>query len=122
MHYTAKKTTRLIIEGGNDYVITVKGNQSRLLKQLKTITKTQKPCERVVEIEKNRGRTTCKIISIFIDLRGIDLYWVGLRSLIQVERIGIRSGEKYVQGVQPGYVQNRTRCKVILSQSLKRLF
>ena len=49
MPYTAKKTTKLIVEGGNDYVITVKGNQPRLLIQLKTIAETQKPCERFVE-------------------------------------------------------------------------
>ncbi len=49
MHFTAKKTTQLIIEGGNDYVITVKGNQPRLLTQLKTIAEAQKPCEQFVE-------------------------------------------------------------------------
>ncbi len=42
MPYTAKKTTQLIIEGGNDYVITVKGNQPQLLAQIKTITATAK--------------------------------------------------------------------------------
>jgi hypothetical protein len=46
---TAKKTTKLILEGGNDYVITVKGNQPRLLAKLKTITESQKPWERFVE-------------------------------------------------------------------------
>ncbi len=49
MPCTAKKTTKLIIEGGNNYVITVKGNQPRLLAQLKTIAEAQKPCERFVE-------------------------------------------------------------------------
>ena len=93
---TAKKTTKLIIEGGNDYVITVKGNQPRLLAKLKTITESQKPWERFVDVEKNRGRTTCRIVSVFTDLCGIDIDWVGLRSLIQVERIGIRSGKKYL--------------------------
>jgi hypothetical protein len=44
-----KKTTKLIVEGGNDYVITVKSNQPRLLTQLKTITETQNPWERFVE-------------------------------------------------------------------------
>jgi predicted transposase YbfD/YdcC len=97
MPCTAKKTTRLIIEGGNDYVITVKGNQSRLLTQLKTITTGQKHWERVVDIENIRGRTTCRITSVFTDLRGIDLKWLGAKSLIQIERIGIRSGEKYLQ-------------------------
>ncbi|WP_009630085.1 hypothetical protein [Synechocystis sp. PCC 7509] len=49
MHCTAKKNTKLIIEGGNDYVITVKENQPRLLTQLKTIAETQEPYERFVE-------------------------------------------------------------------------
>ena len=97
MPCTAKKTTKLITEGGNDYVITVKGNQPRLLTQLKTIAEIQKHCERFVDIEKNRGRTTCRIVQVFTDLRGIDIDWLGLKSLIQVERIGIRSGKKYLQ-------------------------
>ncbi len=65
MHFTVKKTTQLIIGGGNDYVITVKGNQPRLSAQLKTIAKAQKPRERFVDIEKNRGRTTCRIVNVF---------------------------------------------------------
>lgn len=97
MHYTVKKTTKLIIEGGNDYVITVKGNQPRLLAQLTTIATGQKPWEQFVDIEKTRGRTTCRIVKVFTDLRGIDIDWLGLKSLIQVERIGIRSGKKYLQ-------------------------
>ena len=74
-----------------------KGNQPRLLTQLKRIAESQKPWERLVDIEKNRGRTTCRIVSVFTDLCGIDIDWVGLRSLIQVERIGIRAGKKYLQ-------------------------
>lgn len=97
MPCTAKKTTKLIVEGGNDYVITVKGNQSRLLKQLKTITETQNPWERFVEIEKARGRITCRIVKVFTELKNINFDWVGVQSLIQVERIGIRSGNKYLQ-------------------------
>ena len=52
---TAKKTTKLIIEGGNDYVITVKGNQPGLLTQLKTIAETHWPCERFVEKREKSG-------------------------------------------------------------------
>jgi len=94
---TAKKTTKLIVEGGNDYVITVKGNQPRLLKQLKTITETQNPWDKFVDIEQARGRTTCRIVNVFTELKNIDLDWVGVQSLIQVERIGICSGKKYLQ-------------------------
>ena len=97
MHFTAKKTTKLIIESGNDYVITVKGNQPRLLAKLKTITEAHWPCERFVDIEKNRGRTTCRLVSVFADLRGIDCDWLGAKTCIQVERIGIRSGKQYLQ-------------------------
>jgi hypothetical protein len=97
MPCTAKKTTKLIIEGGNDYIITVKGNQPRLLTQLKTIAEAQKPCERFVDIEKNRGRSTCRLVSVFANLRGIDFDWLGAKSFIQVERIGIRSGKQYLQ-------------------------
>ena len=97
MPCTAKKTTKLIVEGANDYVITVKGNQPRLLAQLKTIAEAQKPCERFVNIEKNRGRTTCRLVSVFADLGGIDSDWLGAKSFIQIERIGIRSGKQYLQ-------------------------
>lgn len=97
MPCTAKKTTRLITEGGNDYIIAVKGNQPRLFTQLKKIAQAQKPCEQFVDIEHTRGRTTCRIVKVFTDLRGIDIDWLGLTSLLQVERIGIRSGKKYSQ-------------------------
>ena len=97
MHCTAKKNTKLIIEGGNDYVITVKGNQPRLLTQLKTITKAHWPYERFVDIEKTRGRITCRIVKVFTDLKGIDLDWVGVHCLVQVERIGSREGKPYHQ-------------------------
>jgi len=78
MHYTVKKTTKLIIEGGNDYVITVKGNQPRLLTQLKTIATGQKPWQQFVDIEKTRGRTTCRIVKVFTELKNIDFDWIGV--------------------------------------------
>ena len=97
MPCTAKKTIKLLADGGNDYVITVKGNQPRLLAQLKTIAGAQKPWERFVDIEKNRGRTTCRLVSVFAHLHDIDFDWLGAKSCIQVERIGIRSGNQYLQ-------------------------
>ena len=54
MHCTAKKTTQLIIEGGNDYILTVKDNQNGLLAQLETLAK-----------------------QVFTYLSGIDKDWVG---------------------------------------------
>lgn len=97
MRYIAKKTTQLIVEGGNDYIVTVKENQPRLLAQLETKAEHQKPCERFADVEKTRGRTTCRIVNVFTNLDGINLDWMGLQSLIQVERIGVRSGKLYQQ-------------------------
>ena len=93
----SKKTTQLIVEGGNDYVVTVKGNQPRLLTQLQTKAEQTQSCKRFIDVEKNRGRTTCWIVNVFADISGIDLDWVGLQSLVQVERIGIREGKPYQQ-------------------------
>ncbi len=65
--------------------------------QLKTKTEHQKPCHRFVDVEKIRGRTTCRIVQVFTELKSIALDWVGVQSLVQVERIGIRSGKQYLQ-------------------------
>ena len=56
---------------------------ARLLAQLKTITETHWSWEQFVDIEKTRGRTTCRIVQVFTDLRGIDIDWLGLKSLKQ---------------------------------------
>ena len=97
MHCTLKKTTQLIIEGGNDYIITVKGNQPRLLAKLETLAQQTQPDERFFDVEKTRGRITCRIVNVFTGISGIDLDWVGLQNLICVERIGIRQGKPYHQ-------------------------
>ena len=93
MRCTPKKTAEVIIEGGNDYIITVKGNQPRLLAQLKILAKSTQPYQRFTDVENIRGRITCRIVRLFTDLRGIDFDWVELQNLICVERIGMRQGK-----------------------------
>lgn len=97
MHCTVKKTTQLILEGGNDYIVTVKDNQPRLLAQLETLAQQRQPEDQFVDVEKTRGRIICRIVNVFTHTSGIDFDWVGLQSLIQVERIGIREGNPYQQ-------------------------
>jgi len=81
---------QLIVDGGNDYLVTVKENQPRLLAQLETLAQQtpQSVCR-----WRNRG-ITCRIVNVFSDTTGIDRDWPGLKSLIQVERIGI-AGKLY---------------------------
>ncbi len=97
MPCTVKKTTQLIIEGGNDYVITVKGNQPQLLTQLKDKAEHQKPCPRFVDVEKTRGRITCRIVQIFTELKNIDLDWVGVIALFKLNASASAIGLQYLQ-------------------------
>ncbi len=50
MHCTVKKTTQLILEGGNDYIVTVKDNQPRLFAQLETKAQQTQPEYRFVDV------------------------------------------------------------------------
>lgn len=70
MPCTAKKTTQLIVEHGNDYVIAVKGNQPKLYHELQAASRENKPALRFTDVEKNRNRVTCRIVSVFDDIRG----------------------------------------------------
>ncbi len=97
MRYTAKKTTQLIVEHGNDYVITVKGNQPKLFHQLQATCEENQPTERFTDVEKSRNRVTCRIVSVFDDIRRIDREWSTVKSFVQVERISIRQGKPYQQ-------------------------
>jgi predicted transposase YbfD/YdcC len=90
-----KKTCKIIIESGNDYVIAVKDNQPKLHSHIKRTAALKKPTSRVVETEKTRDRFTTRIVEVFHDFNGIDPEWTGVKSLIRVERFGTRKGKKY---------------------------
>lgn len=94
---TAKKTTQLVVERGNDYVIAVKGNQPKLLHQVQATCRENQFVERFADVEQTRNRITCRIVSVFEDIHEIDSAWSTVRSFVQVERIGIRQGRTYQQ-------------------------
>ena len=85
-----KKTTQLIVERGNDYVIAVKGNQPKLFQLLQTTTAEAQPAEQFTDVEKSRNRVTCRIVSVFDRISKVDSDWSGINRLVQVDRIGIR--------------------------------
>ena len=51
-----KQTTQMIIESKNDYLITVKANQIKLLNPLKDLAKVEESISRYQEIDKIHGR------------------------------------------------------------------
>jgi hypothetical protein len=93
----SKKTCQLIIEGGNDYVIAVKGNQKNLHRQLRLNTENTPPASRYIATERTRNRVTTRTVQVFHDLTGISHEWIGLKSLIKVERTGTRGSKPYHQ-------------------------
>lgn len=90
-----KKTCKIIIEAGNDYVIAVKDNQPKLHRHIQHIAATRKPNSWIIETEKTRDRLTTRTVEVFHNLNGVDPEWTGIQSLIRVERIGTRKGKKY---------------------------
>lgn len=67
------------MEGGNDYVIAVKANQTNLSQQIKTITHSTNPTSIDHSFERSRDRYTHREVSVFEDLSGISPQWLGLK-------------------------------------------
>ncbi|MBD2597039.1 ISAs1 family transposase [Nostoc spongiaeforme FACHB-130] len=90
-----KKTCQLIIDSGNEYVIAVKENQPKLHRHIQSVAAKTKPTSRYIATEKTRDRLTKRTVEVFHDLNGIDPKWIGIKSLIRVERVGTRGGKQY---------------------------
>lgn len=48
-------------------------------------------------LRKRGDELQSRIVNVFADLNGVDIDWLGLQSLVQVERIGSRQGKLYQQ-------------------------
>ena len=113
----SKKTCQLIIEGGNDYVIAVKGNQKNLHRQLRLKTENAPPTSRYIATERTRNRVTTRTVQVFHDLTGISHEWIGLKSLIKVERTGTRGGKPYHQTAY--YISSLLRDAVVFAEGIR---
>ena len=69
-------------------MISVKRNQPRLFQQLQAACAVNQPSGRFIDVEKTRSRVTCRIVSMFDEISSIDPDWQGLKSFVQVDRIG----------------------------------
>ena len=93
----SKKTVKLIIDSGNHYTIAVKGNQKKLYQQTQLTTEQTQPSSVHISEERCRNRVICRRVSVFNNLLGISSEWVGIKSVIRVERQGTRAGVNYHQ-------------------------
>ena len=93
-----KKTVEQIIEGGNDYVITLKANQPTLHQQAQQLVDQAQQSgdyEQFIEVDTSRNRYVCWLVKVVKDLSHVDLDWTGLASIIEVTRCGLRQGQPF---------------------------
>jgi len=82
----SKKTTEIIIETNNDYVIAVKENQKELYHQIRVNMLERDPVSIDYTAEKNKGRIEERAVFVYDNLKDINEGWKGLKTIIQVER------------------------------------
>jgi len=81
----------VIIASQNDYVIGVKRNQPKLYEQISKTTSDNSKINSISEItERSKGRLETRHVSISNDLSGISKEWIGLKTIIKVERTVVK--------------------------------
>ncbi len=94
MPCTPKKTIETIVEGGNHYVVQVKGNQPTLFGELQR-TITGKPLSYFEEHEKGHGRRSSWHVRVFDASRGRKAgEWKNLRRVIHVHKRTLKNGSE----------------------------
>ena len=85
------------MQHGNDYLVSVKGNQPKLLKALQQVSQQQQPHSHNDTNERSRNRIVQRSVSVFDDVSSIAPHWLNAQSLIAVRRIGTRDGKPFDQ-------------------------
>jgi predicted transposase YbfD/YdcC len=90
-----KKTTEVIIDSENDYLIGVKKNQPTLYNQIEAvIANKNKQYSAYTTLEMNRGRIELRHTMVSNCIEDISEDWKGLKQIIGVHRIVIEKGKQ----------------------------
>ena len=93
--HTQKKTLRLIVEQGNDYVVGVKGNQPKLMQAIQQTAQHQPAISCDVEHQCTRDREVERTVEVYDALAGLPEGWEHAQSLVVVHRAGWRAGHPF---------------------------
>ena len=86
MRCILKKTLRAILEHGNDYLVSVKANQSHLHAQVQAISAHRAVLDESIRQEHHRGRPERRVVQVF-SAYGLDTdQWPAVNSVICVQR------------------------------------
>jgi predicted transposase YbfD/YdcC len=82
-----KKTTAIIINTNNHYLIGVKKNQKSLYTQIEALTANMQTVDsRFVELLKTKGRTERREVWVCAATSDFNKGWIGLKQVIKVQR------------------------------------
>ena len=80
---------------GNDYLVKVKTNQPKLYQQIEAESSQQIATQTVEDHEKTRNRNSYRKVEVFEPPKNLDSLWIGVGSVIKIERSGTRGNEPY---------------------------
>lgn len=86
----SKKTLALIIDGGNDYIVTIKKNQSNLFKASQKVVESERASDSFQTSENLQGRSTTRSTTIYAISTELLPLWAGAKYIIALERTGNR--------------------------------
>ena len=92
---TSKRSAPRRASSGNDYLVKVKTNQPKLYQQIETESNQQPAKQTVEHQEKTRNRNSYRQVEVFEPPKNLDPLWIGVGSVIKVERSGTRGNESY---------------------------
>jgi len=95
MRCILKKTLQQIIDSGNDYLVTLKANQGKLLEAVQLHFEQSQPISVTTGVEQTRQRHVERTVSVLAPPAKIDPAWVGVQRVVKVERRGTRSGKPF---------------------------
>jgi predicted transposase YbfD/YdcC len=95
MPYTPQKTLKRVLDGGNDYLVAVKRNQAKLYEHLETVAQYRKPLSVHEDAQRQRGRQEHRRVRVYAPCGLDEMEWVGVQSILCVERWGLRTGKPY---------------------------
>jgi predicted transposase YbfD/YdcC len=85
-----KKTMELIVDGDNDYIVTVKKNQLTLFKTAQELVSSVVASDEHQTYERLHGRTTTRHTKVYRILPQLLPEWAGAKNIIAIARFGTR--------------------------------
>ena len=95
MHFTVKKTLQQLVEGGNHYVVAVKGNQGTLKKHFEACEASATPELKTTTLDCSHSRWVERYLRVYDVPDAVSQSWPHARSMIVLERYGIRENQTF---------------------------